>query len=185
MELGQLPAEGGLPVPQDLQEVREGGPQAVGGLVEDHGALLPDQGREALPALLPPHGEEALKGEAPRSKPADRQGGDQGTAPRDGLHGHALRRAELHQGLAGIADGGGPGVGDQGAGLPGQEPGENGRARRGLIVLVVAHQGLFDAEVVEELQGHPGVLGGDEVRPGQGLHRPGTEVPQVADGGGD
>ena len=50
-------------------------------------------------------------------------------------------------------------------------------------MLVVAHKGLLHAEVVEELEGHPGVLGGDEVRRLQGLQGPGAEVPQVPDGG--
>ena len=50
-------------------------------------------------------------------------------------------RAQAHQILPGIADGRGARVGDQGAALPGQQPGQDGRAGGGTVVLVVAHQG--------------------------------------------
>ncbi len=52
------------------------------------------------------------------------------------------------------------------------------------VVAVVGDHGLFQPQVVEQLQGHPGVLGGDEVRLRQGLRHPPGDVPQVADGGG-
>ena len=41
MELGELPAEGEAAVrAEGVPEVGEGGPELVGGLVEEHGALL-------------------------------------------------------------------------------------------------------------------------------------------------
>ena len=40
------------------------------------------------------------------------------------------------------------------------------------------------SKVIQKLHGHPGVLRGDEVRGFQRFHRPGGEVPQIADGGG-
>ena len=79
------------------------------------------------------------------------------------------RGALGHQRLAGVGDGRGTGVRHQGAGLPRQQPPKNLLPALGLVVFIVAHQGLFDPQVVEELEADPGVLGGDEVRQGQGV----------------
>ena len=70
-----------------------------------------------LAALGAVGGEEALKGEPPGIQPRHRQGGDGGAAAGDGLHGDAALGAELYQIRAGVGDGGGARVGDQGAGL--------------------------------------------------------------------
>ena len=54
-----------------------------------------------------------------------------------------------------------------------------------LGVFVAAHQGLFDAQMVQELGGLPGVLTPHLVTALQGLNGPIGDVPQVPDGGGD
>ena len=52
----------------------------------------------------------------------------------------------------------------QSAGLPSQQPLQDGLARSGMVVFVVAHQGLFDLKVIQQLHRDPGVLRGDEVQ---------------------
>ena len=38
--------------------------------------------------------------------------------------------------------------------------------------------------MVQDLQRHPGILGGDKIRLPQGLDNALTQIPQIADGGG-
>ena len=147
--------------------------RAIAGLDPNHeGKILVD-------------GQEALKGEPPGGQAADGQGVDGGAAAGDGQHLHAAFRAQPHQVLAGVGDGRGPGVGHQGAGLACQQPLQNGLTGGDVVVLVIADQGLFDLKVVQQLYGYPGILRRDKIHGLQRLHRPGGEVPQVADGGGD
>ena len=184
VDLAQLPAQGGGPVTEDVQQIRQGGVQLVGRLVENHGALLPGQGLEALPPLPPAGGEEALEGEASGGQAREGQGADQGAAPGNSDDVHPVLGAQAHQLLPRVADGGHPRVGYQSAALPGQQPAQHRLAGGGAVVLMVADQTLFQAKMVEKLQGDPGVLGGDEIRGGEGLQGPGAQVPQVPDGRG-
>ena len=181
MELCQLPAQGHRPVPQHLQHVRQGGPQLVGRLVEHHGALLAPQLLQPGAALLFVGGQKPLEAESSGGQPRHRQGAHGGAAAGDGLHGDVLLSAQAHQVLSGIADGRGSGVRHQGAALPRQQTLRNGGACGGPVVLVITDQGLADVEVVQQPQGHPGILGGDKIRRPQCFHRPGRQVPQVAD----
>lgn len=131
VELGELPAEGEAAVRvEGVPEVRKGGAELVGGLMEEHGAFLRLEGGQALPALLLIHGEEAFKAEAARGEAGDRQGVDGGAAAGDGDDRHAVFRAEPHETLPGVGDGGGAGVRHQGAALSRQEALQNGLARR-------------------------------------------------------
>ena len=50
---------------------------------------------------------------------------------------------------------------------------------------MIAHHGLFDLEVVQQLQRHPLILCGDEIHRGEGFNGAGGEVAQIADGCGD
>ncbi len=153
MELGQLPAKGDPAVrAEGLRQVRQSSPELVGSLVEDHGPPLVPEALQMLPAALFGDGQKALESEPPRGQAADRQGADGGAAAGDGQHRHAVLRAEADQGLAGVRDGGSPGVGYQGAALPRQQAGEDGLPGGDMIVLVVADQRLFDPEVVQQLQ---------------------------------
>ena len=185
MELRQLPAKGDLPVrAEGVPQVRQGGGKLVGSFVEDHGASFPPETVQMLPTAFFVDGEESLKGKAPGGQAADGQGVHRRAAAGDGEHPHAVFRAQPHQILSGIRHSGGARVRHQGAGFPRQQPGEDGLSGGDVVVLVVADQRLFDVEVVQELDGHPGVLRGDEIRIFQGLHGSGGEVSQIADGGG-
>ena len=65
---------------------------------------------------------------------------------------------------------------------PRQQPGQDSLPRRRPVVLVVAHQRLFYCKMIQQLHGHPRILGRNEVRPVQCLPGPGREVPQISDG---
>ena len=156
----------------------------MGRLVEHHGPYLAGQFLQRGAALLFAGGQEALEGEPPRVQPRHSQGRDGGAAAGDGLYRHAVSGAQGHQILAGVADGGGARIRHQCAGLTLQQAGQNGLPCGGAVMLVVADQRLPDVEVVQQLYGHAGVLGGDEIRPGQRLHGTGGKVSQIADGRG-
>ena len=135
-----------------------------------------------FPAAFFVDGEEALEGEASGGQTADGQGVDGGAAAGNGPDLHAVFCAQPHQILAGVRDGGGAGVRHQSAGFPGQQSIQNALPGGDVIVLVIADQRLFHAEMVQKLHGHTGVLRGDEVRVFQRFHRTGGEIPQIADG---
>ena len=138
-----------------------------------------------LPPALFIDGQKALKGEPAGGKAADGQGVHRRAAAGDGQNLHAVFRAQPHQVLAGVGNGGRAGVRHQSAGLACQQALENGLPGGDVVVLVVADQGLFDFKMVQQLDGYPGILRRDEVHGLQRLYRPGREVPQIADGGGD
>ena len=152
--------------------------------VKDHGARLAGQLLQLIPALLFAGGKKALKGEAACGQAGDSQRVDGGAAAGDSLHGDAVFGAQTHQLLAGITDGGHPRVGDQRAGLTGQQAGEDRLSRCGTVVLVIADQRLFDAEMIQQLHRDTGILSGNEIGVLQRFHGAGREVSQIADGGG-
>lgn len=59
------------------------------------------------------------------------------------------------------------------------------RGAHRLVVLVVAHERLLDAEVPEQIQAVPRVLAGDEVGILQHFERAERDVAKIADGRGD
>ncbi len=91
--------------------------------------------------------------------------------------------AESRQILPWVADAGHSRVGDHGAAFSSLDAPEYLLPPLPEIVLVIAHHGFFDAEVVQELHCHAGVLGGDEIHRAQNLQPPGAHIPQIADGG--
>ena len=52
-------------------------------------------------------------------------------------------------------------------------------------MLVVADHRLFEAEMVQQTQGHAGVLGGDEVRHAEGGSHAGRHIIEITDRRGD
>ena len=138
-----------------------------------------------FPAALFRCGQEPLKAEAACRLTGDAQGGDDGAGAGNGANRDSRLGALLYQVLTWVRDGGASGIGYQGAGLSGQNAVQNFFPLEGFVVLVVAHQGLFQFQVVEELQRDPGVLRGDEIRAFQRGLCPGGNVPQIADGGGN
>ena len=164
VELGQLPAEADAPVfPEGLRQIFQGGQQLVGSFIEDHGALFALQGFQVLPAALFGGGEEALKAEPARCLAGDAQRRDGGTGAGNGTDSDACGGALLHQILAGIGNGRTAGIGYQGAGLTGQDPFHNFITFESLVVLVVANQAFFDAQMVQQLQRNPGIFRGNEI----------------------
>ena len=156
----------------------------MGRLIENHGAPLPLQFLQVGAAVLLVHGQEALEGEPAGGQAGHRQGGDQGAVTRDGHHIHPILGAEGHQLLAGVGHRRGARVGDQGAALPGQQAAEHRLAPRPGVVAVIGEHGLFQPQVVEQLEGHPGILRGNKIHLPQGVRDAPGDVPQVADGGG-
>ena len=157
----------------------------MGGLIEHHGPLLPLQTIQMGAAVFLVLGQKALKGEPGSGQPGDGQSADEGAGAGHRLHRDVVLGTQGHQVLSGVGDGGGARIGDQGAALPGQQTIHNGGPRCGKIVAVVADHGLFQTQVVEQLHRHPGVLGGQKVRPCHGVrHTPG-DVPQISNGGGN
>ena len=182
VELGQLPAEGDAPVlAKGGGQVVQRGAQFVGCLVKDDGPLLAQQLGQTLLFLLPVHGQKALKHPAGGVLPRDGQCRDAG---RGGRHGHyfdAPGQRVPHDDLARVGDAGHSGVRAEGAVLPRLDAAEDALAfLEG--VLIVADHGLFQAQKVEQLHGHAGVLGGNEIRRAERCRHPGRHVLQIADG---
>ena len=183
MELGQLPAQGNPAVrSENSGHVLQGGQKLMGRFVEHHGAGLRSQGVQVLLPAFFCRGEEALKGEAAGGQAGDAQGRDDGAGTGYGGDGNARLGAQPDQVLAGVGDGGGACVGDQGAHLSGLHPLQELLAPGRLVVLVIADQGLFDLQEVQQPQGDPGVLRGDEVGLRQDFPAAGGDVSQIADG---
>ena len=180
MEFCQFPAQGRLPVAEGIQQIGKGRFQAVGGLVEDEGSFFAQQLPEAFPAFGFIDREESLEYEASGRQAADGQGGDQGAAARHGLNGNAAFRAQADQVLARVADSGRASVGNQGAGLTGQETVQYKGACGSFIVFMVADHGLFEAQVAQEFHRYAGILGGDKAGAFQGGGGSWAKILQVA-----
>ncbi len=153
----------------------------MGRLIEDHRPILRRQPLQALAALLFLRREKALEGEAGRGQAGDAQGRDGSAGAGDGADRDALLGAEPDQSLAGVGDRGAACVRDQGAALPRLQTGQDLRPALGLVVLVVADQGLFDFQMIEQPDRDAGVLGGNEIHGAQRLGGTGGDVAQVAD----
>ena len=155
----------------------------MGRFEEDDRAFLAGQGGQALPPGAAFRGKESLEAEAAAGQTAAHQGGGDGTGPGDADHLMACAPGGGGQLLAGVGDARQAGIADQGhrfARLQGrQQLGQAG----GPVVLVEAHQGHPDAEVVQQQTAAAGVLAGHPVGAGQHPPGPGGEVVQVADGG--
>ena len=163
-ELTKLPAQADGPVrAEGLQQILQGGGQLVGGFIEDHGPLLLFETLQMLPAALLGGGQEALEAEPPGGLAGNAESGDGGTGAGNGTDLDSGSHALLDQILAGIGNGGTACIGDLGAGLTGQDPLYDLITFDSLVVLIVAHKAFFNAQVVQKLQGHPGILSGDEI----------------------
>ena len=184
MELGQLPAQGDAAVcPKGGGQVVQGGAQFVGGFVEDDRALFLQKLGQTLLFLLAVHGQKALEHPAGGVLPGHGQRGDAGRCRRDGHHLDAPGQRVPHDDLARVGNAGHPGVAAQGTALPCLDALQNGFALL-QCVLVVADHGFLQAQMVQQLHGHTGVLGGDEIRRAEGRCYPGRHIVQIADGRG-
>ena len=150
--------------------------------MEHHRPLLPRKLLQARAPLLPVRREEAFKRKPPRRQTRHRQRAHRRAAARHGLHRDAVFAAEPDEILARVADGWRPGVGHEGARLPAEQAGKDRLSRCRAVVLMVAHERLFDLKMVQQLHGHARILGGDEIRAAQRLDGAGREIPEVSDG---
>lgn len=120
-----------------------------------------------------------------RGKAGRGESSHEGTRARNGFDAEAGGDDFGDDAGAGIGDAGGSGIGDQrdnGAGA--QAVGDFGRAS-GFIEPEVGDHGLPDVEVLEELTGVTGVLGGDEVAVAEDAEGAQGDVLEVPDGSGD
>ena len=101
-----------------------------------------------LPTALLGGGEEAFKAESAGGLTGNAQRGDGGAGAGNGADGDARGGALLHQILAGIGNGGASRIGNQGAGLAGQDPLHDHIALKFLVVLKVADKAFFNAQMV-------------------------------------
>ena len=185
MELGQFPAQRDPPLRSEgRQQVIQGGAQLMGRLVEDHGALLPAKALEVRRTVLLVHRQKALEGEPAGGQTADRQRRHQRAGAGNGAHLHPRLSALRHQLFAGVADGRCARVRHQSAVFSRQNAAQDLRAAALGVMPVIAHHGLFDTQMVQDLQRHTGILGGDKIRLPQGLDDAFTQIPQISDGGG-
>ena len=137
--------------------------QAVRGLEKDAGDFARGGGEEIALAPAALHRQEAAVEKCLRGKAAaDERGEDGARAGKDGV-GQAALDAGAEQAVAGIADAGQAGVGDDGDVFPGGEfLDEFGGAAR-FVVLVVADERLRDFEMAQQISRVAGVFAGDEV----------------------
>lgn len=118
-------------------------------------------------------------------KAAGGEGGDEGAGARDGFDAEAGGDRLGDDAGAGVGDAGGAGVGDEGDLLPAPESVEDLGGAAGLVEAEVAEEGFADLEVLEELAGAPGILGGDDIAFTQDAEGAKRDVLEVSDGGGD
>ena len=165
MQFGQLPAQTQGTVGTEIRDhILQRCQQLVRGLVENHGPLLfPQSFQMSKPAFFR-SGQEALKAEAPRQLPGNAQGGNGGAGAWNGGDGNPGFGTLPDQFLAGVGNGRASRVGNQCTVFSRQNPGNDPVPPESLVVFIVADQGLMQLQMVQKLQGHPGILRGDEIR---------------------
>lgn len=82
--------------------------------------------------------------------------------------------------LAGVADAGHTGITAKGAVFARFNALQNGLAVVERVFIVADHR-LFQPQMVQQPQGHAGILGGDEVRHAEGGSHAGRHIVQIAD----
>ena len=154
----------------------------MGCFVKDHGALFVQKIGQPFLFLLAVHRQKALEYPAGGVLPGHGQCCDAGRGCRHRHHLDAAGQSVPHDHLTGVGNAGHARIGAQRTALPCLNALQNGLALL-QSVLVVADHGLFQAQKVQQLHGHAGVLGGNEVCRAKGGGHPGRHVVQVADGG--
>ena len=152
----------------------------MGGFVEDGGALFLQKLGQPLFFLFAVHGQKALEHPAGGVLPGHGQRGDAGRGRRYRHHFDAPGQRIPHDHLARVGDAGHARITAQGAALARLNAAQDALA---LLqgVLIVADHGLFQAQKVQQLHGHTGVLGGNKVSRAKGGGHPGRHIVQVAD----
>ena len=151
-------------------------------LVKNHGALLVLQCGQPLLFLTAVGRQKTFEHKPTRRLPGNAQRRDSGAGRGHGHHGNAPGVCVPHDDLPGVGNGGHTRVAAQRAGFPGLDAVQNITAPLFQIVLIIAHHRLFQAQVVQQLQRHTGVFGGNKIRFCKGFRRAWGKVAQIADG---
>lgn len=183
MELGQFPAETDAPLRSERRaQILERVLELVRRFVEDHRAHLAFERIQMLAAAFFVGGEEALKAEPPRRQTRDAQRRDNGAGAGNGADADICFCTQHDQILTGVGDGRGARIGDERTALTRKQPLHDAQAAFCLVVLVIAHEWLFDLQMIEQLERHARILGGDEIRLGERLFCPRGDVAEISDG---
>jgi hypothetical protein len=165
---------------------REGRGSAPRGLEEDHGASLGGERLQGARPSAPAARREALEGEAVRGDPRGGEGREHGRRAGDDRDRQPLRGGGAHRLEAGIGDHWHPRIGHEQHPPTGADRLEQGLGALGLVVLVVREdpRARGDLEIAHQTVEAPRVLGGDELRAGEGPHQAHRGVQRIADRGG-
>lgn len=189
MRLRQLAAAHRTPVRAERRrQLGERRPHAARGVEEHHRARFGRQAREPPGPLAGPAGREPLEAEPFARQSGDGEGRRHRGRPRQRGHRDVRRGRGRGQPVAGVADTGQAGVGDQQHIPAGAQLGEQfGGPARLHRVVVGDHPGVqVDAERAGQPAQPTGVLRGDDVRGGQVRDESGRCVVDPTDGdGGD
>ena len=182
MELGQLPAQGDAAVgTESAGQIVQRGAQLVGRFVKDGGALFLQKRSKAFLFLLAVHGQKALEHPAGGVLPGHGQRCDAGGSRRHRHYLDAPGQCVPHDHLARVGDAGHARITAQCAALARLNAAQDALT---LLqgVLIVADHGLFQAQKVQQLHGHTGVLGGNKVCRAKGGRYARRHIVQIADG---
>ena len=155
----------------------------AGRLKEDHGAFLAGQLLQGAALLARLTRQEALEAEAVRGKTGQGEGGEH----RRGTGGHGDGDTRLRcrgdEPVAGVGDGGHPGIRDHEDALAGSGRLDQLAGALALVVLVEGDDapGYVDAQALSEVEQPTRVLGRDEVGLGESRAQPLRGIRDVAD----
>ena len=138
-----------------------------------------------LPTAFLCCGKKTLKAEPPGGLAGNAQCRDDCAGAGDGADGDACFGALLHQLFTGVRNGGTARIGNQCAGFACQNAFQYDIALGSLVMLKVADKAFFNTQMVQQLQGYPGVLRGNEIRLLQCFPAADRDITQIANGCGN
>lgn len=183
--LGEFAAGDHLTLWAGSSNVLEQARHAVRGLVNAERPGKREEFGEAAGALAGFHGEESGEVEFVGGKSRGGEACHQGARARDGFNAEPGGDDLGDDAGSGVGDAGGAGVGDERDDGAGAEAVGDLGGTAGFVEPEVRDHGLPDVEVLEELAGVAGVLGGDEVTVPEDAEGTQRDVLEVPDGGGD
>lgn len=130
-------------------------------------------------------GQKSGKEEAVRGQAGGSEGGCGGEWSGDRNYGNSGVAAGADEPEAGIAEGGGSGVGDECHGFSGMQLRDQCRRQCLLVLFPVGAAGLAEFETGEQFAGHTGILTDHEVYLSEYFPGSGGDITEVADGGGN
>ena len=170
---------------EELGADGEGFEEAVRGFEEDAGDLAVGRGAEVAFSAAAFDGEEATVEELFGGEAAPDQGGEDGAGAWENRVGEAAFDAGAEEAVAGVADSGHAGIGDEGDLFAIGEVFEEFGGASGFVVFVVTDEGFGDFEVAEEIARMTGIFAGDEIGILQRLDGAKGDISEVTDRSGD